>query len=201
MITTKSELQEYLYTDGQLYPKMPNGVIKRLKNRIVTSPQSTQWYIYSYLRNLRFSEYHLNNSILRKSISLNSVYHTFCLLFRFRALRKLSFLTGFQIDPGSFGKGLMIYHYGSIVVNAAAKIGDYATIYPGVLIGAKENGCPVIGHHCFIGAGSKILGGVKIGNNVTIAPNAVVVKDVPDNAVVGGVPAKIIKIKNESTSN
>lgn len=44
-------------------------------------------------------------------------------------------------------------------------------------------------------------GGVKIGNNVTIAPNAVVVKDVPDNAVVGGVPAKIIKFKDESTSN
>ena len=44
-------------------------------------------------------------------------------------------------------------------------------------------------------------GGVKIGNNVTIAPNAVVVKDVPDNAVVGGVPAKIIKLKDENTSN
>lgn len=43
--------------------------------------------------------------------------------------------------------------------------------------------------------------GVKIGNNVTIAPNAVVVKDVPDNAIVGGVPAKIIKFKDESTSN
>lgn len=56
--------------------------------------------------------------------------------------------------------------------------------------------------HCFIGAGSKIMGGVKIDNNVTIAPNAVVVKDVPDNAVVGGIPAKILKIKkHESTSN
>ena len=201
MIITRKELKEYLFTDGQLYPKMTNGFIKRLKNRIVTSPQSTQWYIYSYLRNLRYSEYHLNNSILRKSLSFVSVYHTVCLLFRYKALRRLSFLTGFQIDPGSFGKGLMIYHYSSIVVNAGAKIGDYATIYPGVVIGAKENGCPTIGHHCFIGAGSKILGGVKIGNHVTIAPNAVVVKDVPDYAVVGGVPAKIIKIKDESTSN
>lgn len=51
------------------------------------------------------------------------------------------------------------------------------------------------------GAGSKILGRVKIGNHVTIAPNAVVVKDVPDYAVVGGVPAKIIKFNDESTSN
>lgn len=87
------------------------------------------------------------------------------------------------------------------MVNQKARIGDYAIIYPGVIIGKKDNKCPVIGHHCFIGAGSKILGGVKIGNNVTIAPNAVVVKDVPDNAVVGGVPAKIIKFKDESTSN
>lgn len=80
----------------------------------------------------------------------------------------------------------MIFHYGSIIVNANAKIGDYSIIYPGVVIGA----------------GSKIMGGVKIGNNVTIAPNAVVVKDVPDNAVVGGIPAKILKIKkHESTSN
>lgn len=201
MIATKAELKEYLLIDNQLYPKLTRGFIQRFKNRLVTSPQSTQWNIYYYLRTLRFSEYHLNNSVLRKSLSLSSVYHTICMLYYYRTLRRLSFLTGFQIDPGSFGKGVMIYHYGSIVVNAGAKIGDYATIYPGVLIGAKENGCPIIGHHCFIGAGSKILGGVKIGNNVTIAPNAVVVKDVPDNAVVGGVPAKIIKLKDENTSN
>lgn len=71
----------------------------------------------------------------------------------------MSFSTGFQIDPNSFGKGLRIFHYGSIIVNGGARISDYATIYPGVVIGAKANGCPIIGNHCFIGAGSKILGG------------------------------------------
>lgn len=105
MIITRKELKEYLFTDDQLYPKMTNGFIKRLKNRMVTSPQSTHWNIYSYLRNPRYSEYHLNNSILRKSLSFVSVI----ILFRYKALRKLSFLAGFQIDPGSFGKGLMIY--------------------------------------------------------------------------------------------
>ena len=159
MITTKAELKEYLSIDDQLYPKLTHGFIKRFKNRLVTSPQSTQWNIYLYLRNLRFSEYHLNNSILRKSLSVSSVYHTVCLLFCYRTLRRLSFLTGFQLDPGSFGKGLMIYHYGSIIVNGDAKIGDYATIFPGVVIGAKSNGCPVIGNHVMIGAGAKILGG------------------------------------------
>lgn len=95
----------------------------------------------------------------KNSVNLHSLYHTVCLLYRYWHLRKLSFQTGFQIDPNSFGKGLLIYHYGSIVVNAGARIGDYATIYPGVVIGAKESGVPTIGRHCFIGAGSKVLGG------------------------------------------
>lgn len=201
MINSKEELQEYLAADGALYPKLTSGLFRRWKNRLVTSPQSTQWKIFSYLKNLRYAEYHKNKSCLAMPLGLASFYHTLCMLYRYKKLRRLSFETGFQIDPNSFGKGLMIYHYGSIVVNGNARIGDYATIYPGVVIGAKSNGCPHIGNHCFIGAGSKVLGGVKIGNNVTIAPNAVVVKDVPDNAVVGGIPAKIIKINNENPTN
>lgn len=201
MIKTKEELKQYMIADGELYSKLSRGLLGCLKNRIVTSPQSTQWKIYSYIRNLRNAEYHLNNSILSKAIGVCSLYHTVCLLYRYYRLRKLSFQTGFQIDPNSFGKGLLIYHYGSIIVNAGARIGDYATIYPGVVIGAKGNGVPTIGNHCFIGAGCKILGGVCIGNNVTIAPNAVVVKDIPDNAVVAGVPAKILKYKNENPTD
>ena len=78
-----------------------------------------------------------------------------------------------------------------------AKIGSNCTIYPGVVVGGKvENGYPTIGNNVFIGASAKVLGGVRIGNNVYIAPNACVVKDVPDNHVVGGVPAKTIKIKD-----
>lgn len=196
MIVSKETLHEYLSTDAALYPKLNSGLFRRWKNRLVTSPQSSQWKIFSYLRNLRYAEYHKNKSCLALPLGVVSVYHTLCMLYHYKKLRHLSFQTGFQIDPGSFGKGLMIYHYGSIVVNDNARIGDYATIYPGVVIGAKSNGCPHIGNHCFIGAGSKILGGVKIGNNVTIAPNAVVVKDVPDNAVVAGVPAKIINFKD-----
>lgn len=196
MIKTKQELKVCLQVDAANYPKVSGGLLGRMKNRLVTSPQSTTWKIYSYIRNLRYAEYHLNNSVLANGKDISSVYHTICLLYRYWRLRSLSFETGFQIDPNSFGKGLQIYHYGSIVVNAGARIGDCATIYPGVVIGAKENGVPVIGRHCFIGAGSKILGGVIIGDNVTVAPNAVVVKDVPDNAIVAGVPAKVIKIKS-----
>mgnify|MGYP004495832819 CR=1 FL=1 len=202
MIKNRSQLFEFLMEDNKFYPKVSFGFIKRLKNRLVTTPQSSTYRIWLYVKNLRYAEYHKNNSILVKPKGINSFCHTCCMLFRYWRLRKLSRQTGFQIDPGSFGKGLMIYHYGSIVVNAGAKIGDYATIYPGVLIGAKENGCPVIGNHVMIGAGAKILGGVHIGNHVTIAPNAVVVKDIPDNAIVVGIPARILKFKeNEDSSD
>lgn len=186
MIKSRQDLLLYLQTDAQLYPKISNSWFSKIKNRIVTSPQNMQWKIYSYICSLRHAEYHKNNSLFSCGVNLNSIYHTILMLLYYRKLRNLSLQTGFQIDPNTFGKGLMIFHYGSIIVNANAKIGDYSIIYPGVVIGA----------------GSKIMGGVKIGNNVTIAPNAVVVKDVPDNAVVGGIPAKILKIKkHESTSN
>lgn len=63
-------------------------------------------------------------------------------------------------------------------------------------IGQKsETEVPVIGDNCFIQLGAKVIGGVRVGSNVTIAPNAVVTHDVPDNAIVGGIPAKVIKFK------
>lgn len=58
----------------------------------------------------------------------------------------------------------------------------------------SDNTPVVVGVNCYFGLGAKILGAVKIGNNVTVGANAVVTKDIPDNAVVGGIPAKIIKI-------
>lgn len=194
MIKSKGDLLEYLSTDAKLYPKLSSGLLKRLKNRMVTTPQSSQYNIYSYIRALRLAEFHQNNSLLTHSYGLMGIYHTICMLYYYHKLRHLCFKTGFQISPNSVGKGLMIYHYGSIIINSDAKIGDYATFFPGIVIGAKANGVPHIGHHVTICAGAKVLGGVHIGNFVTIAPNAVVVKDIPDNAVVAGVPAKIIKL-------
>ena len=197
MITTKKELKDYLDADALLYPKLSRNIFSKLKNIVVTNPQNSQHKIYSYLKCLRYAEYHMNNVKCQKRISLESIFHTILMIGYYYRLRKLSYQTGIQIAPNSFGKGLQIWHYGYIVVNADARIGDYATIYPGVVIGAKPNGTPTIGSHVFIGAGSKILGGVRIGDNVTIAPNAVITKDVPDNVIVGGVPAKIIKWKND----
>lgn len=93
-----------------------------------------------------------------------------------------------------FGPGFVIMHPAGIVINGGVQGGSGVVIESGVVIGAARSGLPVrvpvIGDRVFIGAGAKILGGIKVGNNVTIGANAVVVKDVPDGRTVVGVPAR-----------
>ena len=128
------------------------------------------------------------NGILAKGMSL---------IYMLR-LRKLSRITGFQIPIRTIGKGLTIWHWGTIIINEDSSIGDNCTIRPGVVIGHKFSGgkCPVIGNKVEINSGARIIGDITIGDNVIIAPNAVVTKDVPSNCIVGGVPARIIKTLN-----
>jgi serine acetyltransferase len=90
------------------------------------------------------------------------------------------------------GKGLLFAHPYSTVLNAE-RIGDNFTCVHCVTIGKKTQERPVIGNNVSMGAGSMVIGSVTIGNNVVIGAGAVVVKDVPDNCVVAGNPAKIIK--------
>ena len=94
------------------------------------------------------------------------------------------------------GSGFFIGHIGGIVVNGNAVIGKNCNISHGVTLGesnrGKRKGYPVIGDHVYIGPGAMIVGSVRIGNHAAIGANCVVTKDVPDQAVVVGVPAKII---------
>lgn len=143
------------------------------------------FYIGKYLKSLRWAEwYDMKTGILSKMQ---------CAVYKYR-LRKFGKMFGFQIGLHTCGFGLRFYHWGTIIINKNAKIGRGGVIYPGVTIGQTSHGkVPVIGDNVFIGLGAKVFGDIKIGNNVIIAPNAIVVKDVPDNAVVGGIPAKVIK--------
>lgn len=97
------------------------------------------------------------------------------------------------------GRGFYIGHFGCIVVNPAVVIGKNCNISQGVTIGSanrgENEGCAVIGDGVYIGPGAKIIGHVAIGDNVAIGSNAVVTHDVPTNAVVVGVPAKVISMK------
>lgn len=105
-------------------------------------------------------------------------------------------LTGIEIHPGAqIGKRLFIDHGMGIVIGETATIGDNCTIYHGVTLGGtgkdKYKRHPDIGNNVIVGCGAKVLGPIKIGDNVKIGANAVVLKEVPDNSTVVGVPGII----------
>lgn len=178
------DLKDYLRCDSKSFIEISGreGWIKRWKRILFADPISDQRYIWSYIYYLRHTEYSLLRYQKRKSI-----YTLLLKIYYLYKLRKISYITGFQIPPFTCGKGLTIYHMGSIIINGKARLGDNCTLYPGVLIGWKgpeEQGCAQIGDNVFVGSGTKIIGGVKIGNNVILGQNLVVTKDIPDNAVV-----------------
>lgn len=96
----------------------------------------------------------------------------------------------------TIGSGTRFGHSGiGVVIHERAIIGSDCIIGQGITIGGRSKiyEVPVIGDKVFIGPGARVLGPVKIGNEVIIAPNAVVMQDVPNNCIVGGIPAKILK--------
>ena len=105
-------------------------------------------------------------------------------------------VTGVEIHPGAaIGKGLFIDHGMGVVMGETAVIGDNVTIFQGVTLGGtgKEKGKrhPTLGNNVVVGAGACVLGNIHIGDNVSIGSNAVVVRDVPSNSTVVGVPGRI----------
>lgn len=96
-------------------------------------------------------------------------------------------------STAEIGGGLIVQH-GYATIIAPRKIGKNCWVNQGVTIGyTNDDDCPTLGDNVTVYAGAKILGNVHVGNNVVVAANAVVVKDVEDNCIVGGVPAKVIK--------
>lgn len=108
--------------------------------------------------------------------------------------KKYFFKFGYQIPICTrIGKGFQILHFGQIIFNPSAQIGENCTIFPGVTIGQDKDGfSPVIGNKVWIGSNSIIVGGIIIGNNVLIAPGSYVNFNVPDNCLVIGNPGKFI---------
>lgn len=98
------------------------------------------------------------------------------------------------------GKGFRLGHGFDTIIDAVS-IGENVTVMQQVTIGRSKggnrSGIPIIGNNVFIGAGAKIIGNIKIGNNVIIGANACVTHNIPDNAIVGGIPAKIINYEGE----
>lgn len=110
------------------------------------------------------------------------------------------FLTGIEIHPGAtIGRRLVIDHGMGVVIGETSVIGDDVLIYHGVTLGGKENSAidrhPIIGSHVVLGAGSKIIGRITIGDHCYVGANTVVTKDVPAGSTVVGQTGKILSKK------
>lgn len=119
-------------------------------------------------------------------------------------LTRAKFKTGVQIPAGTrIGRGFRMLHFGNVVVHPRTVIGDNSNIAEGVLVGESFVhgfcGVPTIGNNCCLFANSIVLGGIKIGNDVLIAPGALVNFDVPDNCIVMGNPGTIIQRESSPT--
>jgi serine O-acetyltransferase len=121
-----------------------------------------------------------------------------------RVVSQLSrFLTGIEIHPGAkIGRRFFIDHGMGVVIGETAEIGDDVLVYQGVTLGGTGNETgkrhPTLGNNVVVGTGAKVLGSIKIGDNVKIGAGSVVVHPVPDNSTVVGVPGRIVRMRTQS---
>lgn len=148
---------------------------------------------FTYIFLIRTCFYFKNNLLFKYSI------YPFTRFF----LKHLTYKLGISIPPETkIGSGFYIGHFGGIVVNEKSIIGKNCNISHGVTIGqanrGENKGYPTLGDNIYIGPGAKIIGAITIGNNVAIGANCVVTKNIPDNAVVVGIPGRVISQKGST---
>lgn len=173
-------MKDYNYDIFRYYGKYKENIKERL-NR----PFSLNYIIL-------FRKYNATNCNLKK------IYYKI----RLRNSSKKSFI---QIPHSvKIGNGFYIGHEGRVIINLNVKIGNNCNIATGVVIGQENRGIrrgtPIIGNNVWIGANSVLVGNIKIGNDVLIAPLSYINFDVPDHSIVLGNPAKII-YKENATEN
>ena len=143
-----------------------------------------RYYIDRYVKFLRKEEYYT----FHKPNALKAYWYK-------ARKNRLGSRLGFIISAGCFDEGLLIWHYGSIIVNPKARIGKNCQIHGNCCIGnarPESQDSPTIGDNVDIGQGAQILGGIRIADNVKIGAGAVVVKDILTPGVtVVGVPGKV----------
>ncbi|APV47950.1 hypothetical protein BTJ35_07730 [Lactobacillus delbrueckii subsp. bulgaricus] len=179
MIESKEELIEYLKCDQY-------ALYRDQKKR----PSFGTDEIWRFEIALRHTEYYFQSGNKLLYLFWKARYH------------RLSVKLGFSIPLNVFGKGLSIAHYGSIVVNSNARIGEFCRIQENVTIGATggSSKAPVLGNRVFIGSGARLLGDITIGDDCAIGANAVVTKNFSEKGkTIAGVPARIISNKGSSS--
>lgn len=189
MIQSRKDYRLYLREDCLVNIKRESCSWFRMKISLWYGLES--YMAYNYLRRLRKYEYLLNRG--------GGIIHRIRLTIAKIRYRRLGIKYRFRINPNVVGYGLRIPHITGGGIIGPDKMGKHCIVNAGVVIGTKTGTIkrPILGDNCEITIGAVVIGNIIIGNNVIIAPNSVVVKDVPDNAVVSGIPAKILSINGQ----
>lgn len=188
MITSKEDLRLYIREDKKRnLGTYRLGFVKYMAEWLYGTDSMKAFRLLKALRRLEYAK----NVLLKEGPFGRVVYA----LRRWR-YHRLEERFNIAIGTNMIGYGFKLPHVvgGGIIINCNS-MGCYCGANVGVVVGNNHSwdDRPVIGDHVALTMGSKVYGGVRIGNNVIVAPNSVVIKDVPDNCVVSGVPAKIIK--------
>ena len=129
--------------------------------------------------------------------------HNHDMKFAARAVSQFTRLTtGVEIHPGAkIGRRLVIDHGNGVVIGETAELGDDCLIYQGATLGGTGITCgkrhPTLGNNVMVGSGAKVLGPFKVGDNAKIAANSVVLREVPPNCTVVGIPGRIVRVNGE----
>lgn len=190
MIKSRRDLRFYIEEDAKRNGfSNINTIAIYIRYRLYLLAGVESAHVLRYLICLRKNEYYHN-------CSSNFLMKIFYFLLKIK-LSRLGLKYNIRIPINKVGYGLRIHHIsgGGGCHLYCESMGNYCGVNAGVLLGNNKSSTdiPIIGDGCMFNVGCKVYGNIRIGKNVNIAANAVVTRDVPDNCVVAGIPAKIIK--------
>lgn len=184
MIITRQELRDVLNYEKNIYCANRYSKHDYIRKQILGDPFVKIWKFIKLLRN---TEYHYNNRN-------KNVFHLMLWIYYGRKKNKLGTKLGLEIPENTFGKGLLIWHSGNIVVNARVRVGENCVLHGDNCLGngGDNKSAPILGDNVDIGVGAKVIGDVRLGNNIKIGAGAVVVKSFnSDGITLIGIPAKL----------
>lgn len=182
MIASFSELKAILRYEKPLYPN-------RLYDYLTGVQRVYNW---RFIRALRWTEFF--HSKMKRT---NNPLYGVCYIVANRVKNRIGVRIGVEIDADTFGPGLVIHHNGNIVINNGATVGRNCQLHGDNCMGNRgsfeKDGFPIIGDNVDIGVGAKIIGPVRIADNIRIGANAVVVDSFEEPGVtIAGVPARVV---------
>lgn len=181
MIQSKKDLAFYIAAD-----RIMNGYPAFCNLKTILMENSAIWggkvLVIKYLYHLRRYAYYYNTH--KKMLSWNTIMMTY----EHYKVAKLGVKCGFSIGQNSLGYGVVIPHYGTIVINSEARIGNYAVIHTCTCMAGGDK---IIGDGFYLSTGSQVVGSVRIGDGVTVAAHSLVNKSFDANVLIAGAPAVV----------